>query len=161
MFQQHQQPGKKAEEENSCCPWFNWAAQTFPDYTFTCCLCNSSLVTIKTVNFYLSPHILFIFFLSFSKFPPFHSVKTFRIPSLFSPFSQAPTNMYQDILQLSQNDILIISLVTKAVVRSRWPVAAQEVHHGHLSAPTQASHEPWVLLKAGSIHNCHSLQRMC
>lgn len=66
--------------------------------------------------------------------------------------------MYQDLLQLSHNYILIMSLVTKAGVRSRWLVAAQEVHHGHLSAPTQVSQEPWVLSKAWSIHNCQSLQ---
>lgn len=40
-------------------------------------------------------------------------------------------------------------------------VAAQEAHHGHLSAPAQASQEPWALSKAWSIHNCQSLQRMC
>ena len=46
--------------------------------------------------------------------------------------------------------------MTKAGVRSRWLVAVQEVHHGHLYV-TQVSQEPWVLSKARSIHNCQSL----
>lgn len=69
--------------------------------------------------------------------------------------------MNQDLLQLSQNYILIISLATKNGVRSRRLVAAQEVHHGHPSALTQASQEPSALTKAQSIHNCWSLQRAC
>lgn len=91
-------------------------------------------MTTRKLNFYVSSHPSFTLLSSCSKFRSSFQSRTFRTsqsassiqPGFYQHESRSPSTF--------PKLHLILSLVIKAAARKRWLLAAQEVHHGHLSS---------------------------
>lgn len=91
-------------------------------------------MTTKKLNFCVSSHPSFTLLSSFSKFRSSFQSRTFRT-SQSASYIQPCSYQHESRSPSAFSKLhLIISLVTKAAVRKRWLLAAQEVHHGHLSS---------------------------